>query len=287
MPTLSPDALAALRVDWVGDEAQRRVLAGFRGVHPADFVSWWAESLADRVAGVFLGSQVESLAVAAENLTDLAGSTVTPDPAPWFGKVGKSSVTDFLGITTRGFMARIAGGMSPMESLVSTAGFLASSAGAEVHAVARGSTCYTASEDPRFQGWARVAEPGACDFCRMLAARGAVYESKDSASKRRDGLRYHTRHADGSGGLCRCTVRALPRGEGATAWDGKGAPARGRAKKVAAKSDPNAYRAGAKTPERARFVAHQTNVLRKLIASGGTAWDRTKLAELEAEQAVI
>ncbi len=265
MPTLSPDALAALRVGWVGDDAERGVLASFRGVHPADFVAAWADRLAEHVAGAFLSSQVEAIAVAAENLTDLAGSAVTPDPVPLVGRVGSNQLGAFLDITPRGFIGRIAGGMSPMESLVSTADFLASSASTEVHAVAREATLDTASVDGRFEGWARVAEPGACDFCRMLASRGAVYESKDTASKRRDGLRYH-KH-------CHCAVRALPRATGSSV--------------PVAKSDPRGYRVGAKTPERARFVAHQIKVLRKVIASGGTAWDRTKLAELEAEQAVI
>lgn len=30
--------------------------------------------------------------------------------------------------------------------------------------------------DPRASGWQRVARPGACNFCRMLAARGGVYK---------------------------------------------------------------------------------------------------------------
>lgn len=35
-------------------------------------------------------------------------------------------------------------------------------------------------QDPEAKGWARVAEPGACAFCAMLATRGAVYK-KDTA----------------------------------------------------------------------------------------------------------
>lgn len=48
--------------------------------------------------------------------------------------------------------------------------------------------------------WARVPGPYACDFCLMLASRGAVYESEKSASTtsgdrgtRPEGLRFHDR----------------------------------------------------------------------------------------------
>lgn len=38
-----------------------------------------------------------------------------------------------------------------------------------------------AQKDVVSTSWARVARPGACDFCRMLAGRGAVYRSKSAA----------------------------------------------------------------------------------------------------------
>jgi hypothetical protein len=38
-----------------------------------------------------------------------------------------------------------------------------------------------ASRDPVSVSWSRVAQPGACDFCRMLAGRGAVYRSEAAA----------------------------------------------------------------------------------------------------------
>jgi hypothetical protein len=36
--------------------------------------------------------------------------------------------------------------------------------------------------DRKAKGWARETEPGCCSFCAMLAVRGAVYRSEDSAS---------------------------------------------------------------------------------------------------------
>lgn len=56
-----------------------------------------------------------------------------------------------------------------------------------------------AEVDKEAKGWARVTEPGACSFCRLLATRGAVYTSKASAD-----FRAHTVKPDGSGGTCRC-----------------------------------------------------------------------------------
>ena len=53
--------------------------------------------------------------------------------------------------------------------------------------------------DKEAKGWARVTEPDACSFCRLLATRGAVYGSEASAD-----FRAHTKQPNGSGGTCRC-----------------------------------------------------------------------------------
>jgi hypothetical protein len=38
-----------------------------------------------------------------------------------------------------------------------------------------------ARRDPVSVSWSRVAQPGACDFCKMLAGRGPVYRSPEAA----------------------------------------------------------------------------------------------------------
>lgn len=58
--------------------------------------------------------------------------------------------------------------------------------------------------DPQAKGWARVTEPDACSFCRLLATRGAVYRSEASAD-----FRAHTKQPNGSGGTCRCHVEPV------------------------------------------------------------------------------
>lgn len=38
-------------------------------------------------------------------------------------------------------------------------------------------------QDRRARGWARVARPDACSFCRLLQTRGAVYKSEQTAGR--------------------------------------------------------------------------------------------------------
>lgn len=55
--------------------------------------------------------------------------------------------------------------------------------------------------DREARAWARVTEPGACSFCRLLATRGAVYKTEATAN-----FRAHVKKPNGSGGTCRCGV---------------------------------------------------------------------------------
>jgi len=66
--------------------------------------------------------------------------------------------------------------------------------------------------DKRSLGWVRIAEPGACDFCLMLASRaahGILYRSEQTAN-----FRAHTPRKGHGGGVCRCEARP--------AWDVQG-----------------------------------------------------------------
>ncbi len=47
--------------------------------------------------------------------------------------------------------------------------------------VGREAVLTAVKEDPQAIGWFRVAAPNACAFCRMLAIRGAVYQSEETA----------------------------------------------------------------------------------------------------------
>lgn len=67
----------------------------------------------------------------------------------------------------------------------------------------RGLIFNTSQHDTKSLGYARVTDGKPCYFCAMLASRGAVYKSKDSAGAGPRGAanRYH----DG----CGCTVQAI------------------------------------------------------------------------------
>lgn len=65
----------------------------------------------------------------------------------------------------------------------------------------RGTIFGTAQRDRHALGYARVTDGKPCYFCAMLASRGAVYKSEDSAGARGSAHRYH----DG----CGCTVQAI------------------------------------------------------------------------------
>lgn len=40
--------------------------------------------------------------------------------------------------------------------------------------------------DPHAEGWRRITSPGACDFCQLLAGRGAVYKATTSTFRSHD-----------------------------------------------------------------------------------------------------
>lgn len=50
-------------------------------------------------------------------------------------------------------------------------------------------------QDPKGTGWARVTSPGACDFCRLLEGRGAVYSAETARFSAHD--------------HCKCSARAV------------------------------------------------------------------------------
>jgi hypothetical protein len=95
--------------------------------------------------------------------------------------------------------------------------------------VARWTVDENAQRDVATVGWSRIAEPGACQFCKMLAGRGPVYRSKaaagvtlgrgsnatgfDASGKRRGGIgggiksRGNQAVGDGFHDNCHCTTK--------------------------------------------------------------------------------
>lgn len=54
---------------------------------------------------------------------------------------------------------------------------------------------------PQVAGYRRVTQPGACDFCVMLASRGGVYKTRGSAGSQEAASAFHD--------SCRCVVEPL------------------------------------------------------------------------------
>jgi hypothetical protein len=69
---------------------------------------------------------------------------------------------------------------------------------------ARHAVIGSAAVDAEAKGWARVTKPGACYFCAMLASRGAVYHSRETAD-----FRAHVALPNGTGGTCRCQAEPV------------------------------------------------------------------------------
>jgi hypothetical protein len=107
------------------------------------------------------------------------------------------------------YSRRVASGVTPEAALAAERSFQSSVVGSAVHDTARRFLTGLADPTsgwthPQVDGWARVAHPGACDFCVMLAGRGFAYTSEETAARAADGSRYHDR--------CRCTVTIGPAG---------------------------------------------------------------------------
>lgn len=65
--------------------------------------------------------------------------------------------------------------------------------------VARSTVTDAVAADPEAVGWARVAKPNACAFCRMLATRGGVYTSETAKFRAHNG--------------CSCTAEPVFKGQ--------------------------------------------------------------------------
>jgi hypothetical protein len=69
----------------------------------------------------------------------------------------------------------------------------------EVIDMARITTVDAVHEDPEAVGWARIARPNACYFCRMLTTRGGVYTAETVKFRAHNG--------------CHCTAEPVFRGQ--------------------------------------------------------------------------
>lgn len=129
--------------------------------------------------------------------------TRTLVPTQYAGRThGGSPVLDVLKSTQQVIANRMLNGITYPEAFGQSARYLDGVIAGDVDRIARDVMVDTAAApNTQMVGWQRIAEPGACRFCRALATRGAVYSSRDVALLGNAGKRYHPR--------CKCRVEGV------------------------------------------------------------------------------
>lgn len=146
------------------------------------------DEAADAVGDYLIGTLADSR-VAANSLTiESPLGVLTSD----------QTVARFLAASRNATGARMSQGAPFAQALQSTSTVVVGVGASEPHRIGRSATFTTGARDERFQRWQRIAEPGACAWCRMAASRGAVYYSRDTAYSVASPARGHSH--------CRCRI---------------------------------------------------------------------------------
>lgn len=217
------------------------------------------------------------------------------DATPWTGQQVRAAYAGRLNRIADWLTEQQAAGRNADELLIWTRNWQQAVAGSDVHQVAREVTIAVAGNCPVVGRVQRIAEPGACAWCRMMSSRGAVYYTEATALS--------SGHAH-----CRCEIAtvtnpqaiAQSRQAGEQAWraselsNGK-SPFRGRRGGTPG-PDPSLFRQGAMTAERetaiqAQIASYEQTLpgLRKAVAEGDETrrkameWQEARLAELRSE----
>lgn len=144
------------------------------------------------------GAQVADLYVAGAVLTATGSLPPAPVPPPVGVTSAGTAVAAVIDATPRIVAARMRSGATFVDAYGASASYLAGHVTGEPHRVARVTVLDSVRRPGGPVAWMRVAEPGACRFCRMLATRGPVYRSAETALSTSQGLRYHAN--------CRCRI---------------------------------------------------------------------------------
>lgn len=112
------------------------------------------------------------------NLAQVGGRFTFPTPDPPLQEKVEAS----LRWATRDLWIPEQRDPPPIEQRLRAAEVKAAGAAQKVVADAgRDAVIAAVEDDPEALGWFRVAAPNACSFCRVLAIRGPVYESQETA----------------------------------------------------------------------------------------------------------
>lgn len=201
------------------------------------------------------------------------------DTDPWLSSLAQGQHTARLEAGAAAVEESIANGADPVDERRWLRLWQMQIAGSEVHQVARDATVGVAASTPPVGRVMRIAEAGACDWCRRAASRGPVFHSQVTALA-------------GSHANCRCTVTTVTapkaiadlKAEGARAWQESGLSARINPFTSRSVPDPALFATGAGTSERLVSIRVQLAVYRgELDAGRGSDWMRERVLALEAE----
>lgn len=205
MATRGPDKAAVAEFERRLERARSR--AGLRlgvllsGVQDMDDESGWARLYA---LGTRTITEVQDDAIVA--VADYLTATVTT--AGWDRPVvvpmrsgflqSGQAVARFMAGTRDSVGARMNAGAKFPEAMTASSNIVRAVGASEPHRIGRDGTLDAALIDSRFTRYRRVPEARACQFCLMLASRGAVYLTETTAGA---GRKFHSN--------CRCRVEAV------------------------------------------------------------------------------
>lgn len=137
---------------------------------------------------IVISHGTESAHLAQQYLQSIRGLTVgSPGhPATW---LPNTAAIDTSLMVTGPIRAKKLAGTGRTLADISDIARASSSAAGQRHALGGGRSVITDTlrHDQRARGYARVTSGGSCDFCQMLAGRGAVYSARTGSFEAHDG----------------------------------------------------------------------------------------------------
>ncbi len=185
----------------LGAETVRQMFAAFPLLRVGDLDGSF-EPWLDVVTSLINGNRRKSSELTAGYLSAYRKSKlgpIPPFPAVIAGAVNAEALTTSMAVTGPVTISRLlATGARPTQALETA--LVRTSAAAQRHVLngGRETATNTLKADPEAVGYYRKTSGKACDFCQMLAGRGAVYLSEDTA-----GFKCHD--------SCHCTPEPLYR----------------------------------------------------------------------------
>lgn len=241
-----------------------------------------AALMSGRAAALDIVTSRASAQLATSVGVDLGGELI--DRSGWTGQQArKVYAARLLGAATT-IEGKVAAGADPVEEAGWLRYWQMQVAGSEVHQVARDGQMQVAKDVPALSRVMRVAEPGACDWCRTQASRGPVFHTEATALAVGHGNdRCHIVVVEDDAAI------AAMRDAGAEAWQQSGLSARTNPyvhSRTTPADNPSVWLPGAQTPERLTAVRARLAGYDEAFASGrGSAWMREQEVLLRAELA--